>query len=116
MILQNNTATHLQPALLPFKCSTAFPVKPGFYKCNIQVTHGNILFKHGAYNLETGAWEDQPDNHEPDHILIHEGETKELTFTCKNHDGQADNIWIYNDSYLKPADFICSYERANESF
>lgn len=113
MILQNNSAIHLQPALLPFGCSTSFPVEPGSYKCNIHVAHGNILFKHGAYNLETGAWEDQPDGNEPDHILIHEGETKKFTFTCKNHDGQADNIWIYNDSYLKPADFICSYERAN---
>ena len=113
MILQNNTRTHLQPALLPFGCSTSFPVQPGAYKCNIHVDQGNILFQHGSYNLETGAGEDEPEGSDPSKILIHEGETKELTFTCESHNGQADDIWIYNNSYLKPAEFTCSYKKTN---
>lgn len=111
MTLRNNTQTRLMPALSLFGFCSSFKEAPGKYKCKLHVDQGDILFCHGAYNLETGCWNDRPDAGEASQILIHEGETKDLEFTCGEHYGQADDIWIYNNSYLKPASFICSYEK-----
>ena len=114
MILQNNVRTQLKPALCLGGCSTSFPKQPGTYRCKIQVDQGDILFGHGAYNLQTGCWDDAPDGNDASRVLIHQGETKDLEFTCGNHYGQPDDIWIFNNSYLKPATFIFSYIK-NES-
>lgn len=111
MILQNNTQTRLMPALSLFGCSSSFHDEPGKYKCKIHVDQGDILFCHGAYNVQTGCWDDAPDGTDVSRLLVHEGETKDLEFTCGNHSGQSDDIWIYNNSYLKPASFVCSYEK-----
>lgn len=111
MIVQNNAKTFLQPALVPFGCCSSLPVRPGKYICSIHVDRGTILLRHAAYNIETGCWEDRPDGNDPAELWLHEGDTKELDFTCKDHYGHPDNLWIFNSSYLKPAVFTCSYQK-----
>lgn len=111
MTIQNHAQTHLQPGILPFGCSTAFQGEPGKYSCSIHVKKGTVLFGHTSYNIEANGWSSHPDNNEAERILLHEGETRELEFTCQEHGGEPDCIWIANNSYLKPADFTCSYER-----
>ncbi len=111
MTLQNNTPVQLKPALSLFGCSTSFQEQPGKYTCKIHVDQGNVLFCHGAYNVETGCWDDMPEGGDESRVLVHEGETKDLEFTFGNHYGQTDNVWIYNNSYFKPARFTCTYEK-----
>lgn len=111
MTLQNNTQTHLNPGIFPYCSTSCFQGQPGSYTCRIHVNKGNILFCHTAYNIEANCWSDKPEGDEKERIPIHEGETKELNFTRKQHDGEPDYIWIANNSYLKPADFTCSYEK-----
>ena len=110
MVLQNHVRTHLHPAISPFGCCTTFQREPGKYTCRIHVERGDILFCHTAYNIESESWDEKP-GEEPEQILLREGETRDLNFTCQEHDGEPDYIWIYNNSYLKPADFTCSYEK-----
>lgn len=113
MTLQNNTQTYLKPALALRGCSAEFPQQPGKFVCKIQVDQGEVLFCHGAYNVETGCWDDAPDAGEDNRVLVHAGECKELEFTCGNHYGQSDDVWIYNNSYLKPARFTCDYKKVS---
>lgn len=111
MTLQNNMPTHLNPIVALFGSGSSIPTQPGTYKCKIQVEKGNVLFRHGAYNVQTGCWDDAPEGADASKIVIHEGETKELEFTCKEHYGQLDEIGIYNNSYFKPADFTCTCQK-----
>lgn len=111
MILKNNEQTLLKPVLSFGDCCSNFAGEPGTYKCKIHVDKGEVQFGHGAYNCMTGCWDDKPDGEECSKMLLREGETKDFEFTCGTHYGQADNIWIYNHSYLKPASFICTYAR-----
>ena len=110
MILANNTETHLHPGISPIGCCASFQDQPGKYSCEIHVEHVSVLFCHSVYNIESGCWDDAPEK-EAERILLREGETRKLNFTCGEHDGEPDSIWIYNNSYLKPADFTCSYTK-----
>ena len=111
MILQNNTETKLQPAILPFHCSSSLPAEPGKYICDIHAKQGDVRFRHAAYNIFTGCFEDKPDGNDAECVLIREGETVRIAFTCAEHYGHADDLSIFNDSYLKPAVFTCSCQK-----
>lgn len=112
MMIKNKTEMHLKPVFALHGYTSIFEGETGRYICEIRVESGTVEFIHGAYNVETGAW-DLPAGKEPERIVIHENEVKKIEFVCGKHDGQKDCILISNSSYLKPADFICSYEMTN---
>ena len=107
MLTQNNTRIHLTPSLLPFGSSSDLHLQPGKYLCKIHASQGNLLFRHSAYDVYNGTWTDQPQKNEPESLVIHEGETRNLTLTCGVNCGHTDDICIVNDSLLKPAEFTC---------
>ena len=109
MMIKNKTEMHLKPVFALHGYTSIFEGETGRYICEIRVESGTVEFIHGAYNVETGAW-DLPAGKEPERIVIHENEVKKIEFVCGKHDGQKDCILISNNSYLKPADFTCSYE------
>lgn len=115
MMRKHMINTQLKPVLSLFGYSTSLPEETGTYKCKIHVDKGDILFRHGAYNLQTGGWDDKPDGDEITELLLHEGETKEFEVNCGEHYGQPDNLLISNNSYLKSARFSCAYTKINES-
>lgn len=103
-----NTNIHLNPALIPFGSRSEFSLKPGRYICQIHAKQGNLIFHHFSYDIYNGTWSEHPEQNEPDSLVIHEGETKNISFTCKKHYGYSDDICIINDSLLHPAQFTCS--------
>lgn len=111
MTLDNHTTMRLKPVLSLFHYCCSFPTQEGDYDCEIYAEHGNIRFQHKSYNLQTGCWDQNPDGQEPDELVIHEGERKKFHFCCRVHDGQKDEILVSNASFLKPADFTCSFTR-----
>lgn len=111
MMKRHVIETQLKPVLSLFGYSTSLPEESGTYTYKIHVDKGDILFRHGSYNLQTGGWDDKPDGDEIEQILLHEGETKEFEVTCGEHYGQADNLLISNNSYFKPARFTCAYTK-----
>ena len=115
MMKRHMIETQLKPVLSFFGYSTYLPKEIGTYKCKIHVDQGEILFRHGAYNLQTGGWDDKPDGDEITRLLLHEGETKEFEVTCGEHYGQPDSLLISNNSYFKPARFTCAYTKAVEA-
>lgn len=108
MLSENLTNTRLHPALFPFGASSDLTLSPGKYLCTIQAKHGDVVFHHFAYDIFNGTWTGHPDCNEPDSVVIHEGETKNLSLTCGASYGHADDISIVNPSLLKPAEFSCT--------
>lgn len=115
MMRRHMIETQLKPVLSLFGYCTSLPDEIGTYKCKIHVDKGDILFRHGAYNLQSGGWDDKPDGNEITRLLLHEGETKEFEVTCGEHDGQPDSLLISNNSYFKPARFTCAYTKIVET-
>lgn len=111
MIERHTIETQLKPVLSLFGYCTSLPDESGTYKYKIHVDKGDILFRHGAYNLQTGGWDDKPDGNAISQMLLHQGETKEFEVNCGNHSGQTDNLLISNNSYFKPAHFTCTYTK-----
>lgn len=111
MLSQNTSNVHLTPTLFPFGSSSDLNLQPGSYTCRIHAKQGNLVFHHLAYDIYNGTWSSHPDSAEPDSLTIHEGETKDFSFTCGEHYGYCDDISIVNNSLLKPAEFTCTCRR-----
>lgn len=102
-----NTNIHLNPTLIPFGNRSEFTLEPGRYICQIHAKQGNLIFHHFSYDIYNGTWSEHPEKSEPDSLVIHEGETMDIPFTCEEHFGHSDDICIVNDSLLHPAEFTC---------
>lgn len=111
MLSQNTINTRLHPALFPFDSSSRLQLQPGKYICTIQATQGDLVFHHFAYDIYNGTWTKHPEDGEPDSVVIHEGETRNLELTCAAGDGYADDISIVNHSLIRPAEFSCTCVR-----
>ena len=109
MMNRQTMETQLRPVLSLSGYSRSLPEECGTYTYKIHVEKGSILFRHGAYNLQTGAWDDKPDGDGIDQMLLREGETKKFDVICGSHYGQPDSIMISNNSFLTPARFTCEY-------
>lgn len=108
MLTQHTQNFHLNPALIPFGSSSDLNLEPGSYLCTIRAEHGDLIFHHLAYDIYNGTWTNVSASHEPESVIIHEGETKDFQFTCSTSGGYPDDISIVNNSYFKPADFTCT--------
>ena len=102
---KNNNKIHLNPSLFPFGSSSDLHLQPGSYVCQIHAEQGNLIFHHFAYDIYNGTWTGHTENNEPEDFVIHEGETRNLTFTCGTNSGYSDDVSITNPSLLKPAEF-----------
>lgn len=110
MTIKNNIQNHLYPAFGFKNCAAELPVEEGDYACTIKVLCGKVSFRHYAYDLQTGCWDQIPDK-DAVCLNIHEGESRSFVFHCAVHDGQLDELYLSNLSSLKGADFICKWEK-----
>lgn len=109
-----NHKDHLLFGALGIRRSVArLDLQPGVYQCKIQVKTGILTLRHYSYDLQIGAWCSRPEDGD-EAIRIQEGESRIVTIHCGVHDGQADEICISNESWVKKVSFHIDLDEACE--
>ena len=118
MRIENHKDNLLYGAIGFKSCVAALGLTPGVYQCKIKVKSGVLTLKHYSYNLQVGSWCNPPEEG-AEEIRIHEGEERIVTLHCSIHDGQSDEIFISNESWIRKVMFhidIASVKKEKETF
>lgn len=81
------------------------PVQVGACVYKIVVISGNLRMNHLSYNPDGGSWLLPPQNNQPSHYDLCEGEEREIRLEVTINYGNMDHIEIVNSHMTKPLKF-----------
>ena len=81
------------------------PVQAGVCIYKITVISGNLRLNHLSFNPDGGNWLLPPQNHQPPHYDLNEGEEREIRLEITINYGNMDHIEIVNTHMTKPLKF-----------
>ena len=81
------------------------PVQVGKCVYKITVINGRLRLNHLSYNPDDGIWLLPPQNHQPSHYDLNEGDEREIRVEVLINFGNMDHIEVINTHMTKPLKF-----------